>query len=181
MIWADAIKLNWSTEVSKELEQFSETKWLLQEFPAGVHGRPVGEGNQVLMYWTYDCETSERPSFPLEWNEYLPEVTLRGMAHMIPGLKQYLDPMPKPYVDGGYYTKTPENRPLIGPLGVKGAFICGAFSGFGIMSACASGELISKHVTNGILPSYSKAFDPSRFSDSKYLAGIETWDMDGQL
>jgi glycine/D-amino acid oxidase-like deaminating enzyme len=181
MIWADAIKLNWSTEVSKELEQFSETKWLLQEFPAGVHGRPVGEGNQVLMYWTYDCESSERPSFPLEWNEYLPEVTLRGMAHMIPGLKQYLDPMPKPYVDGGYYTKTPENRPLIGPLGVKGAFICGAFSGFGIMSACASGELISKHVTNGILPSYFKAFDPSRFSDSKYLAGIETWDMDGQL
>ncbi len=181
MIWADAIKLNWSTEESEELEQFLETKWLLQEFPAGVHGRPVGEGNQVLMYWTYDCESSERPSFPLEWNEYLPEVTLRGMAHMIPGLKQYLDPMPKPYVDGGYYTKTPENRPLIGPLGIKGAFICGAFSGFGIMSACASGELISKHVTNGILPSYSKAFDPSRFSDSNYLAAIETWDMDGQL
>ena len=181
MIWADAIKLNWSTEESEELEQFSETKWLLQEFPAGVHGRPVGEGNQVLMYWTYDCETSERPSFPLEWSEYLPEVTLRGMAHMIPGLKQYLDPMPKPYVDGGYYTKTPENRPLIGPLDIKGAFICGAFSGFGIMSACASGELISKHVTNGILPSYSKAFDPSRFSDSNYLAEIKTWDMDGQL
>ena len=181
VIWADPIRLDWSTEEAAELKQFPETKWLVEEFPAGVHGRPVGEGNQVLMYWTYDCEESKIPTFPMEWNEFLPEVTLRGMAHMIPGLKQYLDPMPKPYVDGGYYTKTPENRPLIGPLDVQGAFICGAFSGFGIMSACASGELIAKHVTNGMLPSYAKAFNPSRFSDSRYLAEIKTWDVNGQL
>jgi glycine/D-amino acid oxidase-like deaminating enzyme len=173
--------LDWSTEEAAELKQVPETKWLVEEFPAGVHGRPVGEGNQVLMYWTYDCEVAKIPTFPMEWNEFLPEVTLRGMAHMIPGLKQYLDPMPKPYVDGGYYTKMPENRPLIGPLDVQGAFICGAFSGFGIMSACASGELIAKHVTNGMLPSYAKAFNPSRFSDSRYLAEIKTWDVNGQL
>ena len=66
-------------------------------------------------------------------------------------------------------------------IDVQGAFICGAFSGFGIMSACASGELIAKHVTNGMLPSYAKAFNPSRFSDSRYLAEIKTWDVNGQL
>ena len=181
VIWADPISLEWSKEEADELKQFSETEWLLKEFPAGVHGRPVGVGNQVLMYWPYDCEAAETPTFPLEWNEYLPEVTLRGMAHMIPGLKRYLDPMPKPYVDGGYYTKTPENRPLIGSLDVPGAFVCGALSGYGIMSACASGELISKHVTNGVLPSYSKSFDPMRFNDSGYLAEIKTWNSSGQL
>jgi glycine/D-amino acid oxidase-like deaminating enzyme len=181
VVWADPIRLNWSKEEAEELKKYSETEWLLQEFPAGVHGRPLGAGNQVLMYWTYDCKTTEIPSFPIEWNEYLPEVTLRGMSHMIPELKQYLEPMPKPYVDGGYYTKTPENRPLIGSLGIPGAFVCGAFSGFGIMSACASGELISKHVTNGVLPSYSKSFDPMRFNDSGYLAEIKTWNSSGQL
>ena len=181
IIWADPIKLEWSSEETEILKQSEDTNWLLKEFPAGVHGRPLGLGNQVLMYWPYDCEVTEAPIFPMDWDEYLPEITLRGMAHMVPELKRYFDPMPKPYVDGGYYTKTLENRPLIGPLDIPGAFVCGAFSGFGIMAACASGELIAKHIVGDQLPGYSQAFDPSRYKDINYLNAIKTWDSNGQL
>ena len=117
----------------------------------------------------------------MEWDPFLPEITLRGMAVLVPGLRQYLDPMPKPYVDGGYYTKTPENRPLIGPLDVPGTYVCSAFSGFGIMASCASGELLAKHVTGGDLPSYAPAFNPARYKDPDYRELVENWDASGQL
>jgi len=103
------------------------------------------------------------------------------MAVMVPGLEKYFDPMPRPYVDGGYYTKTEENRPLIGPLKIPGTFVCGAFSGFGIMSACGAGELLAQHITNADLPDYADAFLPSRYEDPLYLKEIKKWVVDGQL
>lgn len=181
IIWNDPIELPWTNEEKSHLAESPETEWLLKTFPPGVHGRPVGAGNQVLMYWTYDCETSTYPKFPIEWDPYLPDVTLRGMAVMVPGLEKYFDPMPRPYVDGGYYTKTEENRPLIGPLKIPGAFVCGAFSGFGIMSACGAGELLARHITKADLPDYADAFLPSRYEDPLYLEEIKKWVVDGQL
>lgn len=180
-IWTDPIDLPWSADEREALAQSEETQSLLRTFPGGVHGRPVGSGDQVLMYWTYDCEEAETPEFPLEWDPYLPEITLRGMAVLVPGLEAYFDPMPKPYVDGGYYTKTPENRPLIGPLDLAGAYVCSAFSGFGIMASCASGELLAQHVTGGALPAYAAAFEPARYRDPAYRALLEDWDSSGQL
>ena len=181
IIWTDPINLDWSTDEREALAASGETQYLLNEFPAGVHGRPVGAGDQVLMYWTYDCETTERPTFPLTWDPNLPEITLRGMAELVPGLKAYFDPMPKPYVDGGYYTKTPENRPLIGPLTVPGAYVCSAFSGFGIMAACGAGDLLARHVSGAELPGYAAAFLPSRYQDPEYQKLLATWDASGQL
>ena len=181
IIWCDPIELPWSADERETLAQAAATRHLLARFPAGVHGRPVGAGNQVLMYWTYDCSTDDTPAFPLTWAPDLPEITLRGMAVLVPGLSAYFDPMPKPFVDGGYYTKTPDNRPLIGPLPVPGAFVCSAFSGFGIMASCAAGELLARHVTGGRLLSYAAAFDPSRFDDPAFLKQLETWDVSGQL
>ncbi len=181
IIWCDPTRLPWSDEEREALAQADETQWLLQEFPAGVHGRPVGAGNQVLMYWTYDCHSESEPTFPLTWDPHLPEITLRGMSVLVPGLRAYLDPMPKPFVDGGYYTKMPENRPLIGPLSVPGAYVCAAFSGFGIMASLAAGELLAQHVTGARLPGHATAFSPGRFDDPAYLKLIETWDVSGQL
>jgi glycine/D-amino acid oxidase-like deaminating enzyme len=181
IIWADPIKLQWSDEERAAFAEQDETRYLLDEFPAGVHGRPVGAGDQMLMYWTYDCPTSVHPEFPLTWDPNLPEITLRGMAEMVPGLGAYFDPMPRPYVDGGYYTKTTENRPLIGPLAVPGAFVCSAFSGFGIMASCGSGELLAQHVTGAALPHYAPAFLPGRYEDPAYRKLLETWDASGQL
>ena len=45
---------------------------------------------------------------------------LRGMTAMIPGMEAYIGKSPKAFIDGGYYTKTRENRPLIGPLTSRG-------------------------------------------------------------
>lgn len=181
IIWCDPIKLPWTADEREMLAQSDETRHLLAEFPAGVHGRPVGAGDQVLMYWTYDCHGDDAPTFPLTWDPSLPEITLRGMSVLVPKLSAYLDPMPKAFVDGGYYTKTPENRPLIGPLPVPGAFVCAAFSGFGIMAACGAGELLAQHVTGAPLPHYSAAFSPARYDDPAYRKQLETWDSSGQL
>ena len=181
IIWCDPVDLPWTAEEREAFAQDDATRRLLGRFPAGVHGRPVGAGDQVLMYWTYDCTQQDAPSFPLTWDPDLPEITLRGMAVLVPGLSAYFDPMPKPYVDGGYYTKTPENRPLIGPLPVPGAYVCSAFSGFGIMSSCAAGELLARHVTGGPLPGYAPAFHPGRYDDPAYRKLLETWDDTGQL
>lgn len=181
IIWTDPIDLPWSPDERAALAETEETRRLIETFPAGVHGRPVGAGDQVLMYWTYDCTPQDAPTFPLDWDPYLPEITLRGMAVLVPGLERYFDPMPKPYVDGGYYTKTEENRPLIGPLDVPGSFVCSAFSGFGIMASCASGELLAQHVTGDSLPSHAAAFDPKRYHDPEYQELLKNWDSSGQL
>ncbi len=181
IIWNDPIDLAWSAEERELLEGSPETRRLLETFPAGVHGRPVGAGDQVLMYWTYDCERIETPEFPIEPDPYLAEVTLRGMSVLVPGLTAYLDPMPRPYVDGGYYTKAPDNRPLIGPLGIPGTFVCSAFSGYGIMASCAAGELLAAHVLGGDRPEYAAAFAVSRFDDPTYMAQIADLTASGQL
>ena len=105
----------------------------------------------------------------------------RGMTTLAPGLSTYLERLPKTYVDGGYYTKTQENRPLIGPLPVEGAYIFGALSGYGLMAACAGGELLAAHVTGGTLPSYAPAFLPSRYADAGYQERLAAWGATGQL
>jgi glycine/D-amino acid oxidase-like deaminating enzyme len=181
IIWCDPTSLPWTAEERAALDQDDSTRRLLAEFPAGVHGRPIGSGDQVIMYWTYDSPQLDAPVFPLAWDDDLPEITLRGMAVLVPALRAYFDPMPKPYVDGGYYTKTRENRPLIGPLPVPGAYVCSAFSGFGIMASCAAGELLAKHVTGAPLPGYAPAFHPARYDDPAYRRLLETWGESGQL
>ena len=87
----------------------------------------------------------------------------------------------RPYVDGGYYIKTRENRPLIGPLPVEGAYVSCGFSGFGVMASCAGGELIARHITGGALPDYAPAFQLSRYQDPEYRALLDNWGDGGQL
>ena len=89
--------------------------------------------------------------------------------------------MPRPYLDGGYYTKTRENRPLIGPLPVEGAFVIGAVSGYGIMSAPATGELLARHVLGETLPGYASDMAPSRYDDPEYLIKLDSIQNSGEL
>ena len=77
--------------------------------------------------------------------------------------------------------RTHENRPLIGPVPVEGAYISCAFSGFGVMASCAGGELIARHITGGALPDYAAAFLLSRYQDAEYRAMLERGAMAGQL
>jgi glycine/D-amino acid oxidase-like deaminating enzyme len=133
-----------------------------------------------LMLWTFDIAPIE-PVFPPRFDPRYPEIVLRGMSTMLPGLTAYFERIPKSVVDGGYYTKTRENRPLIGPLPVEGAYIIGALSGFGQMASSAAGELLAAHITGGCLPSYAPAFRLNRYQDPEYQRMLETWNESGQL
>lgn len=182
VVWSDAIDLPWSEDERAALADDAETAGLLATFPAGAHGRPVGGPNAqtILLYWTYE-QHIEEPVFPFDWNPHYPEIALRGMSVMLPALRAYFGNMPRPFVDGGYYTKTEENRPLIGPTPVPGVYLCAGFSGFGIMAAAAAGELLAAHVTGDLLPSFSNAFLLSRYDDPDYQALLADWPDSGQL
>ena len=180
-IWNDPVRLPWSEEEKAALVEDEETKWLLDELPVGVHGRPEGDGNTILLQWAYHDTQLESPVFPIPLDQQLPEVTLRGMATVIPGLTKYFNQIPKPFIDGGYYTRTPENRPLIGPLPVDGAFIIGGFGGFGMQVSCGASDLLAHHIQDKELPSYAAAFLLSRYDDPLYQEALRQWGTLGQI
>ncbi len=182
-IWNDPVMLPWSPGERALLAADPEGRPLLEPFPAGVHGRPEGGlgGSRILLYWTRHAEVMAEPVFPIEWDPRTPELTLRAMAVVIPGLERYFERMEKPWVDGGYYAKAPDNRPLVGPLGTPGVFACTAFSGFGIMAAMGAGELLAAHVRGDPLPPWGAAFLPSRLRDPDYLARAARGAGSGQL
>jgi glycine/D-amino acid oxidase-like deaminating enzyme len=180
-IWTDPVRLPWSDEERAELTS-SEHRRLLDEFPPGVHGRPEGGGDSrsVLLIWTYDAEPVE-PIFPVPFDPAYPEIALRGMARMVPRMAAYLERLPRSFVDGGYYTKTRENRFLAGPLPVEGAYVIGALSGYGLMSSNVAADLLAAHVAGAPLPAYAPAFALGRYDDPAYQALLERWGDSGQL
>ncbi len=183
VIWSDEQTLEWSAEERGLLAEDPEMAWLLDGLPEGVHVRPEGgaESPIILILWTYHLDPVT-PTFPPDFDdEVYPEVALRGLSRMIPGLKAYIGRMPKPFVDGGYYVKTQENRLLAGPLPVKGAYILGALSGYGLMASPAAGELLAAHVAGAQLPSYARWFDLGRYQEDDYQRLLETWEASGQL
>lgn len=173
MIWNDPVDLGWSDDERSRMARDPESRFLLGSFPPGVHFRP--RGGEVLVIWTYDAHSQE-PVWPPRFHPRYGEVLLRGLASMIPGLAAYLGELDESElgrVDGGYYCKTRENRPLIGPLPVTGAFVLGALSGFGIMASQAAGELLAAHVTATALPDYAPRFLLSRYDDPSYRRQME--------
>ena len=182
LIDVDPQNLPWNDEEREWLSQEAETSWLLEQLPSGAHVRPegVGEAETILMLWDTHTQPVE-PELPAPSDPMYPEVALRGLCKMIPGLEQYLTRMPKPYLDSGYYTKTEENRPLACPLPVPGAYLIGAMSGFGIMAAAGLGELVAAHIVGDTLPPYAAAFDLERYQDPLYQAQLATWGDPWQL
>jgi glycine/D-amino acid oxidase-like deaminating enzyme len=182
LIWLDPQYLPFSAEERAALGSEAETRWLLEEFPPGVHARPDGSGarGSLLVLFNYDVGPTD-VVFPLPETPYYAEIALRGASRMVPALAAYIGTAGRPFIDGGYYIKTRENRPLIGPLPVEGAYISGAFSGFGVMAACAGAELLARHLLNASLPSYAPAFLLTRYSDPNYGALLERWGDGGQL
>ncbi|HMB22109.1 MAG: NAD(P)/FAD-dependent oxidoreductase [Chloroflexota bacterium] len=182
LIWTDPQSLPWEEKERLALAEDDETRWLTETFPSGIHIRPDGSGeNQtILMLWEYRTKVME-PILPPPLDEQYPEIALRGLAAMLPRMKEYFNRMPRPQLDGGYYTRTRENRPLVGPTGIGGAYVLGAVSGYGIMSACGVGKLLAAHVTGAELPSYARAFELARYSDPDYAKQLENWGTSGQL
>lgn len=163
MIWNDAVDLG-----------------AFGRFPPAVHLRPRG-ARTVLGIWTYHAHI-ESATFPPAFASDYFDIVIRGLATMIPGLNAYYDQGSAAIVDGGYYCKTPDNRPLIGPTAVDGAYILGALSGFGVMASQAAGALLAAHLMDTPRPDYAAAFHPARFTDPAYRGMLATLDSkSGQL
>jgi glycine/D-amino acid oxidase-like deaminating enzyme len=154
-----------------------------KQLPGGVHVRPVDlvHGDELFLIWTLDTEPREF-AWPAAHDAGYGALVLEGCARMVPALRASIPDAHTGMVDGGYYCKTPENRPLIGPMSFGGAFVVGALSGTGLMSAHASGELVANHVMGAALPDYARWFLPSRYDDPEYRALMKQWGpLVGQL
>lgn len=180
LIWSDAQRLAWTDAEREFLAGDAETQRLVETLPSGAHLRPEGTGDGVLLLWEYDTPPCA-PVFPVVADERYGEVALRGMTRMLPALGAYLEHLPRFFVDGGYYTKTRENRPLACALPVEGTYVLGAMSGFGVMASLGLAEIVAAQIVAAPLPEYAPAFDLCRYQDPAYGAALESWGDAWQL
>lgn len=182
VICADAQQLDWTGDEREMLAADPATAWLLDTLPSGAHTRPEGDpaAQSILVLWDLHHQPVE-PTFPIPDDPLYAELAIRGLARILPKLRGYLERMPRPQLDGGYYTKTRENRPLAGPLPVPGAYVIGAASGYGIMAAAALGELTALHVLGSNLPDYAPMFELARYEDPVYQTVLNNWGESWQL
>jgi glycine/D-amino acid oxidase-like deaminating enzyme len=168
LIWTDPQRFDLSDEERRLCVEEGRSD-LLGEMPAGCHCRPEGgvDSQWVLGLWEYHRDVRQ-PVWPLPTDALYADTVLRGLATMVPAVAAYLEDPPQSVVDGGYYTKTTDNLPMIGPAGPTGSYVCGALSGYGIMAASAAGELAAGHATGATLPDYATAFHPGRYDDPAY-------------
>ena len=180
-IFADPQHLDWSDEEQKLISADPEYRWLLDEFPAGLHIKPESR-RQIKLGWAYNREWEE-PAWHSADDIDFPNIALRGATRFIPALARYVDQLPTPVVQfSGYYTRTPENWPIIGPLlEHEGLYTVAALSGYGTMAACAAGELVAKYMAGEALPGYAGHFHPNRYDDPEIMAQIDAIESDGQL
>ncbi len=171
-IWCDPQHIDWSPEETEALVEAGRPE-LTRELPIFCHGRPEGGTGSpyVLGLWEYHDDVRE-PEWPLPEDPLYTEVVVRGLATMVPAMTQYLDRLPESVVDGGYYTKTQDNRPLVGPAGPEGFHLQCAFSGFGVMVSAGAADLLGAHLTGSDLPEYAEDFLLSRYDNPSYLASL---------
>ncbi len=179
----DSQRLDWTDEERALLAANAGLAWLTGEMPGAIHCRPDGGegGRWIKLGWAFN-ETPSQPVLEPVLNDNYPEIVLRGAARLNPSLKVYYGQLPRGRTHyGGYYTMTDENWPLIGPLGVDGAFVVGAMSGFGTMAACAGGELCAKWLLGAALPEYADALSLNRREDDALMAELRAQKSRGVL
>lgn len=170
MVWRDSVSLDWGDAEDRQgLRELDDTEeggivnasdWL-QPQPGGQHLRPAGNG-RVLLLWEHmhrHIELPLNPAMPVEhFLDFYPQLCLAGLRAMVPALAQYEEQLGRDTtIDGGYYTVTPDGRPVVGRHGARNAFVCGGMGTYGLMGAPAAGELAALHVLGAELPSYAGA------------------------
>ncbi len=182
VILAESQTLTWTDDEIEWLIEDEETKYLTESLPSGAHLRPEGglDATSLLLLWDIHDKEVEAV-FPPELDPMYPEMALRGISTLVPGLKNYIEKLPKPFIDGGYYTKTKENRPLACPLEVKGAYVIGAMAGYGIMAAAGLAEIVAASISENELPAYADAFSLDRYQDENYQNLLADWGDSWQL
>ncbi|MCJ7467096.1 MAG: FAD-binding oxidoreductase [Maribacter sp.] len=179
-IYTDAQYVNWPEEEKAFFTADEKWHWLLQEFPGGLHIKPDGHG--IKLGWAFE-RADAVPTWEIPKSDIFPQVVLRGASRFIPQLGEYAETIPSPLIQyGGFYTRTKENWPLIGPTELSNVYLVGALSGFGTMGACAAGELCADHMYGKkALPGYAAHFHPSRYNDDTIIRILRGVNSDGQL
>lgn len=179
-ITLDGRRLPWSDGERRALAGEPDGERLLAPLPPGIHVKPdaTAGADAVKLGWAWDQRASPPTEHP-EPPQAFPRMVLLGAATVIPGLARYADrlraaaAMPLAH-EGGFYARTPDGRPLIGPVGreLEGFFTISGLAGHGAMMAAAAGELAADWITGSAHRVDAPAFDPRRFSDTAYLEAI---------
>jgi glycine/D-amino acid oxidase-like deaminating enzyme len=174
IICADQQQLAWTRDERALLAEDAASAWLLGTLASGAHTRPEGgpDAQSILVLWDLHNQAVE-PIFPISEDPMVAELAVRGLVRILPGMRDYVDHLPRFTVDGGYYTKTVENRPLIGPTMVPGVYLVAGLSGFGVMVSAGAADLLAHHIVGDQLPGYAEAFLLERYDTPGYLAEIE--------
>ena len=196
LIWSDDITLPWSPQEENKVKEMSKSnnqiKSILEPIPvpgiAGAHLRPLSpqESNGERAFygiWTYDnSQLFANPSFPPQDPKLYDTVILRGLSRLVPALSQYFSPedplgaKTSLVIKSGYYCKTADNTPLLGPIKQNpGLFVCGGVSGFGVMCSQGAGLVVASQVLSRIDKSFEKCvpgvanqFDPGRYNRHEF-------------
>lgn len=179
----DGQEIDWSDEERTALAADPDHAWLARPMPGSIHCRPEGGdgGRWIKLGWAYNRTASEPVADPA-FDPHFPEVVLRGAACLNPSLRTYYGRLPRGAVlYGGYYTMTPENWPLIGPLATPGAYVAGALSGFGTMAACATGDLCARWITGAPRPDYADRLSLARYGDAALMRELTELESKGVL
>jgi glycine/D-amino acid oxidase-like deaminating enzyme len=163
----DGQKIDWTDEEREMILENSKFQWLAKDMPGFAHCRPEGgvSVSWIKLGWAFNKKRAVACWKPMLEDNF-PDIVLRGVARLNPGLRAYYNRLPRAmHHYGGWYTMTEENWPLIGPMGPEGAFMNCALSGFGTMASCAGGELCAAWVVGAELPSYAKGFSLERYED----------------
>jgi len=168
--------LDWTREERELLAADDEMAWLVEPLPGGVHCRPDGgaRGSWVKLGWAYNQALTE-PVWEPSVGGHFPEIVLRRAAALIPSLHTYNGSLPPKYSHyGGYYPMTDENWPLVGSMGVDGAYVVGALSGFGTMAACAAGQICASWIAGVTQPDYVSRLGMARYADADLMSELRT-------
>lgn len=183
-ITLDGRSLAWSDEERDRLASDPDTRRLLDRLPGGIHVKPddSSEPDAIKLGWAWDPTPRppvEDPACPPDF----PRMVLLGACAIVPGLASYAEALADGRLapvahDGGFYARTPDGRPLIGPAGgPDGLHVVGGLAGFGAMMAAAAGELAADWIaprSGTSAPSESGALDPRRFADPAYAEVLRT-------
>ena len=170
----DGLTLAWSDEDRDILAGDEATRHLVQPMRGGIHCRPDGpaDGIWIKLGWAYNDAPSD-PHGEAPVDPQFPDTVVRAASRLQPALATYIGRLPRDVRHyGGYYTMTPENWPLVGPMATPGAFVAGALSGYGSMAACATGAICAAHLLGREIPSYARDFGLERQANRALLAEL---------
>jgi len=179
----DGQELAWTDDERAELASEPETAALLRPMSGGIHRRPEGGegGRWIKLGWAYNTTPSDPAGEP-PIDPNFPDVVIRAASRLSPALRTYLGRLPRGARHyGGYYSMTPENWPLIGPMRTPGAFMAGALSGFGSMAATATGALCAAWIADAAQPDYAASFTLGRYDDEALMAELRASASKGVL